>query len=633
MRNTFPRRPFALLAALLVAPAALGGGESHVTPTADLAPDIEQYRQHLITISNPFFEGRAPDTRGNRLAADYLEFHLRRLNLTPAFPTEGTDAGGGAVTVDRSSFRQPFEAPTSQRPGASYRVQTQELSYGRTSLTPGTDFNIVGYSANGEATGPLAFAGYSIESGKDGYSSYPPDAGDLKGKVAVVLRFEPMDEAGKSRWADVRWSEAAALEPKLTAAQRAGASAIILVNAPGADDDRLNKLEDLSLAGFRNAQGRSLMDLRRLADQAGGVVDLPKATVTLKAAVEKFPIMTDNVGAILPGKGALADQFIVIGAHYDHVGYGYVGAQPENRGLLHPGADDNASGTSGNLLVAEKLVKAYAELPGTANARSVLFLWFSAEESGLVGSRWYVNHPIVPIEKHALMLNMDMIGRLREGKLEVGGVGSAQGLEDWTKPYWDSSGLTIKPSRIGAPNSDHYSFHLKKVPNLFFFTGLHKEYHKPADVYATINIEGAAQIVDLVYRVALDAAQYAPGWTFGVPSADEQPDRAAAPADPNAGVGSVTGVGVRFGIMPGDYSGEDGVLIGDVTENLPAAKAGLKGGDRMIRWNDAPLTTVESWMPLLSKHKPGDVVTIVYVRDGKELTTKAELVARGRPRQ
>jgi len=644
-------RHAASLILLLTASHALAGGGANVNPPSlqDLAPEIENYRQHLLTISNPFFEGRAPDTQGNRLAADYIESNLRRLGLTPAFPVEaGKDAQGNPILQQRATYRQPFEAPTSLRPGASFRVSDQRASWEGTSLVAGEQFNVVGYSGNGEATGPVAFVGYAIDEGRDGYSSFAKDT-DLTGKIAMVLRFEPMDEKGKSLWADVRWSEYAGLQPKLDAVAKRGAAGIILVNPPGADDERVNRLEDMGLAGSRkmkfpvvhlsipaadalvkaaDSEHRSLLDLRKLADKAGGVIDLAGAPVTLGVKVDKVPIMTDNVGAILPGRGELADQFIVIGSHYDHVGYGYVGAQSENRGKLHPGADDNGSGTSGNLLAAERLVKSYAQLPEGANARSILFLWFSAEESGLVGSRWYVNHPIVPHDKHTLMLNMDMIGRLRDGKLEVGGVGSAQGLEEWTQPYWDASGLTIKPTRIGASNSDHYSFHLKKIPNLFFFTGLHKEYHKPADVASTINIEGATQVADLVARVALDAATHPTGWVFGSGRDSKEEEE-----KPQENLGSVTGVGVRFGIMPGDYSAEDGVLIGDVTPNLPAAKAGLKGGDRMTRWNDTPLTTVESWMPMLSKHKPGDKVKITFVRDGKEMTAEAELVGRGQPRQ
>ncbi len=156
---------------------------------------------------------------------------------------------------------------------------------------------------------------------------------------------------------------------------------------------------------------RSLMDFRKLADAKGETIELPRAKVALKTKIDRVELMTDNVGAILPGKGKLADEFVIIGSHYDHVGYGYFGSISHSVGEIHPGADDNASGTSGNLLLAQKLAAQYAALPADAQVRSVLFLAFSAEESGLVGSHWYAAHPIVPLDKHYLMLNMDMVGR------------------------------------------------------------------------------------------------------------------------------------------------------------------------------------------------------------------------------
>jgi hypothetical protein len=382
-----------------------------------------------------------------------------------------------------------------------------------------------------------------------------------------------------------------------------------------------------------DAQGRSLMDLRLLADENPVAIDLPKGQATLKVKLERVPLMTDNVGAILPGRGKLADEFIVIGSHYDHVGYGYIGASPENRGQIHPGADDNASGTSGNLLIAEKLAGAYKTLPEGSDARSILFLWFSAEESGLIGSAFYVKNPIVSLDKHALMLNMDMIGRLREDKFEVGGIGTSVGMAEWSQPYWDEFGMKVKATRLGAPNSDHWSFHQKKVPNLFFFTGLHKEYHKPLDVIETINVEGGARVVDLVYRLALDAAQRPEAFVFTdgrsadpakTDDADTKPDPAAA-TTPRSGV--------RFGVMPDSYDEDsNGIVLGEVFENTPAAKAGLKAGDVMTKWNDTELNNVDAWMPLLGAAKPGDVVKVTYKRkiDGemKEATTEVTLVAR-----
>ncbi|MEI7657214.1 MAG: M28 family peptidase [Phycisphaerae bacterium] len=633
------------------------------------------YRNHLTTIANPFFEGRAPGTDGNRLAAQYIEFQLRRLGLEPAFPTETKDAEGKVVeSRPRSNYRQVFTAPPSLRPGDSTKIVSQAVSFdvGGTiaAFKPDVDYKVLGYSGSGDVTGEIAFVGYATRSDDKGYDTFFGGA-KVEGKIAMVLRFEPMDEKGKSRWgASGAWTTAAALDSKLRAVERAGAAAIILVNPPGADDPRATKLEGLELSGARgnsskvpvimmsqdaadrlvkaaDESGRGLRDLREQADtlakETAGIIALPKARATVKVGVERVPLLTDNVGAILPGKGALAEEFIVIGSHYDHVGYGYFGSRdPDPRGKIHAGADDNGSGTSGNLLTAERFVKAYAALAEGAQARSILFLWFSAEESGLVGSRHYVKHPIVPIEKHAMMLNMDMIGRLREGKMELGGVGTAEGFEAWLQPYVDSSGLKIKQTKSGFGPSDHASFTGVKVPTLFFFTQLHKEYHTPADVVDTINFDGAVQVADLAFRIGFDAARRPEPFVFsnGEPKADAPVDdkkdegKKDDPAQENrpGNVGGVA-VGVRFGIAPGDYAGEEpGVLVGEVFPDLPAAKAGLKEGDLMTKWNDTELKDVAGWMPLLSKAKPGDVVKITYRRktDGamKEFTTECTLVAR-----
>jgi hypothetical protein len=640
-------------------------GSIKPTPSEELAPHYITYGQHVNTLANPFFEGRAPGTNGNRVAADYLEFHSRRIGLLPAFPSTITDDDGNEQQAERASFRQPFIAPFSSRPGDSLRLKRQRASIDvqgvTTPLRHAVDFNVLGPSGNGTVSGQPVFVGYSIDNARREYTTYP-EGTSLEGKIAIVMRFEPINDEGKSRWADLRWSAAANLDPKLAAAEKAGAAGIILVNPPGAVDERMGRLEDLSLTGSRRAVpmvmmsaeaadrlvqagdtlGRSLLDLRTLADEAGTIIDLPNTTVSLDVEIERVTLWTDNVGAILPGKGDLAEEFIVIGSHYDHVGYGYFGSRdPDPRGKIHYGADDNASGTSGVLLSAQRLAEAYAKLPDDANARSVLFLWFSAEESGLVGSRHYARNPIVPMSQHAMMINMDMIGRLRENRLELGGVGTAEGLEDWLQPYISESGLVVKQTRSGFGPSDHASFTAVNVPTLFFFTQLHREYHTPADTADTINVEGAVKVADLAFRVAYDAALRPEPFGFSVgggrarrePAPQAAADPQAAPADPAQPAPAVGGMGtgVRFGIAPGDYSGEDpGVLVGEVFPDLPAAQAGLKAGDLMIKWNGTTLADVESWMPLLMAAKPGDIVTIVYMRDGKEMTTQATLVARAR---
>jgi Zn-dependent M28 family amino/carboxypeptidase len=666
--------PAAVAATLAIKP----GTAPLTAPTALelLKPLHDLYVQHIQTLADPFMEGRAPGTDGNRRAADYLEFHYKRLGLLPPFdPVENekvanppadkdapkdeenaTKEDASQATSAAKVYRQVFVAPPSLRPGDSIFVDTQKLTAqpaagAAMSFAPTVDFNPLGYSASKSVTAPMVFVGYSIEEGSDDYTSYPLVQGkehDLTGKIAVVLRFEPMNEQGKSLWSSVRWSGAASLDGKLRSAADRGAAGIILINPPGADDPRAAKLDDVSLGGggrrdglkipvvmmtpdagdrlvkAADPQGRSLLDLRKLVDADGLIIDLPNAQVSIDVQIRRKPLLTDNVGALLPGSGALKDQYIVVGSHYDHVGYGYFGSRdPNPRGKLHPGADDNASGTSGNLTIARRMSEAYGDL-GDTPRRSVLFLAFCAEESGLNGSRYYTLNPIVPIEDHTLMVNLDMIGRLREQQgLEMGGVDTAEGLRDWLKPYIESAPFKIAPKPSGLGPSDHASFASAGVPVLFLFTGLHKEYHAPQDTADTINVDGATQVADLAYRVVLDAALRPDRFVFTSPTGSASGD------NDNSQTTSMSGVSVRFGIAPGDYSGNDGVMIGEVLPGLPAEKAGLKAGDIMKSWDGVALEGVEQWMSdVLSKHKPGDKVTIVYIRDEKEATTEAELIAR-----
>lgn len=628
-----------------------------------LGPDVRRYNEHITTLSNPFFEGRAPGTDGGKRATDYLQWQFKQLGLLPAFPDEFTAADGSIVSTPNSSFLQavPF--------GRQLKITRGGLAYHagetRVELTPETDFTLLAQSANAEVTAPLAFAGYSVASGHDGYASY---AGDnlLEGKVAIVLRFEPMNEEGRSLWASSGWSSSASLDAKLRAAARQGARAIIFVNPPGAADPRAGRLMSISDSDSGNSldipvlmlstqaadalvraadpDGRSLLDLRRLADAEGGVIDLPGVEVSLAAELTRGPLDTSNVGAVLPGKGALKEEFIVIGAHYDHVGFGYTGTSSPGR--LHPGADDNASGTSGMLLAAEKLTARYAAAEG--DARSILFLAFTAEEAGLIGSRHFVRNPGPYDGRMVFMLNMDMIGRLRDYNLELGGTETAVGLEDWLAPFIAASPLKTRPSSIGGGRSDHASFISGNIPALFFFSGLHREYHTPQDFAHLINREGAVEVVNFATEIAQAMATRREPWTFArrgqsprrgaAPAAEPPAGDQPAPAEPAPVVQNEPAddepprqftVRVRFGIMPGDYSeATRGVLIADVTSGTSADQAGLRAGDIITKWNGTEVKTVEEWMPLLAAHAPGDEVEITYVRAGTEQTTRCTLQPR-----
>lgn len=666
------------------------------TPLQDtfktLTDDERAYFQHVTTLSNPYFEGRAPGLRGNQLAAEYVEFNFRKIGLTPAFPlVKGEGDAADAAKTPFASFRQPFST------GKETVAKTQALSYtaGGTTVTlaPDTDFAVRGTSGNGTVNLPVVFVGYGINEGKDGYSSFEgmKEGEDLSGKIALLFRFEPLNDKGKSRWGDNgEFSNKSTLAGKLRSLANRKAAGVLLVSPPGVDDPRAKTIDDTksSTQGTTMAMpvinlhidaatkmvaaaGGDIAALRNAADEKGGISDIAGLTVSIDAAVSREPNRTDNVGGVLAGRGSLKDQYIVIGAHYDHVGYGLFGSRSNSVGKLHPGADDNASGTSGLIMLASKLAADYAKLPPDAEVRSIMFVAFSGEEGGLIGSRHFVKNSPVEASRVYAMLNMDMIGRARhdakgQPKCEVSGVGTAKDFEDLLKPLFAASGVAVKTLPGGQGPSDHASFYRGNIPVLHFFTGLHDQYHTPADTYNYIDPVGAVKVYELVRTVANtlaprkeplefttakgasidmndpteDPRSDAPATPAAAKPSEEPPvagRRArtpeAAPADqqpaaPASGSGR-GGSRVRFGIQPGDYDGGAGVEVGDIFPNTSAAEAGLKAGDIITKWNDTPLTGVQDWMPQLVRASPGDKVKLTVKRGTEILNLTATLKAAG----
>ncbi len=613
-------------------------------PSVDAAL-LRLYRSHVEFLANPFLEGRGPGTRGNQIAAEYLEAWMRSGGLRPAFP--GQAEGGEGSAKDDGSFRQAFAA------GAQARREDSVLSTGESRLTPDVDYSVLGISASGDVTAPLVFVGYSIGKGGPGgeYASYPEGVEKpLEGKIAVMFRFEPMNEDGKSLWrkaSDGAWTTSAAVAEKMRAAISRGAAGIILVSPPGCADPRAKKLDstegsarwmrpldvpvftmtaeaaDRLIAG-RDAQRRDLMQLRRMADTTPEIVELGGNAVTMSAKIDRSPRTTWNVAGVLPGRGPLAEQYVIVGAHYDHVGYGYTGgSRTDEYGIVHPGADDNASGTAGLLLAADQLSK---RLEGSeADRRSIVFIGFSAEEMGLIGSREFVKSGPLSAAQTYAMLNMDMIGRLRDDAIEIAGTGTAEGFEDLIRPDVARSGLKPTFSPGGRGPSDHASFYGAGVPVLHVFTGLHDQYHTPRDTVETLNLEGGVRSTMLVVDIAERLATRPEGLAF----ASTDRGRRGADRDPAAAGPGMGGVKVRFGISPGNYAdGDTGVLVGEVNAGTAAEEAGIKAGDRLVRWNGKEITDIAGWIEQLAEHKPGDIVDVGMKRGSEDMMVRVTLKSR-----
>ncbi len=615
-----------------------------------LDPDVRAYMAHITTIANPFFEGRSPDTHGNRVAADYIEFWFNYFGLAPAFPeydSEGNVIGDAASWV---SYRQPFDMPGGME-ATKQELTLSDASGGKTSYVAGKDFSALGVG-DGEVTAPLTFVGYGIASGPNGQDHFGET--DLKGHIALMLRFEPSDVNGRSKWNDgaADWSARASLDTKMLEAARRGAVGIILVNPPNTTDRRTNQLMTAGESSWRQAgvpvvqmslpaadrllkkvAHKSLSEMKKAADE-----DSFKAfhigdglTVSIATALDRKHNWTDNVGGIIRGRGDLKDEWIIIGAHYDHVGYGHFGSRGGARadGTIHPGADDNGSGTSGVLILADRLTKAYADLPDDANARSILLMTFSAEESGLNGSRYYTSHPTLTADQVNIMLNLDMIGRLRKNALSVSGVGSATRLAEIAQPYFDKSGLRVVTQETGGGPSDHASFNAVGIPVLFFFTGLHAQYHLPTDVASLINPVGAIKVVNLAEQIAMEFATRPEKLEFQRTSGGLRLDALDSLDEPQAAApeAAPTPVRVRLGVKL-DYAFKGtGVRVDSVSDDSPAKAAGLQAGDVILSWNGAPVVDTRALMTELAKRSPGDNVKLGVKRENQMMQITVTLVA------
>ncbi|MEE2781155.1 MAG: M28 family peptidase [Planctomycetota bacterium] len=347
-----------------------------------------------------------------------------------------------------------------------------------------------------------------------------------------------------------------------------------------------------------NAVGKDLAELEKTIDETGKPNShlLSGWRVEGESGVERKVEQIRNVIGILPGVGPLREEAIVIGAHYDHLGYGGDGSASPGRREVHNGADDNASGVAALLEIAHRLVAIGRPLP-----RSVVFIAFTGEERGLLGSAHYLTDPVIPLSQTIAMLNMDMVGRLRDNKLIVHGTGTADEFDLLIERLnaGHNFKLVKKPSGYGP--SDHASFYEKKIPALHFFTGAHQDYHRPEDDFEKINIDG----IERVSRMVADAA-------LAIAETDARPAYKKTKRPKVAG-----GRWPYFGSRP-DYGYEKtGVRLSGVAPGGPAERGGLREGDVMVRFGDADIATVTDFAQVLGRHKAGDKVEIMIERDGK----------------
>jgi hypothetical protein len=585
------------------------------TPTQlPLAGD--EITRHVKFLASKELTGRGVDTPGIERARDYIAREFAASGLRP----------GG----DHGTYFQSFEVAT----GVTVKQPTSLTLDGDALLTLNDQWTPLGLSASGSVAAELVFAGYGITAKDYGYDDY---AGlDVKGKIVLVLRYEPPPKDEKSpfrRYPD--YSNHAALRTKASNARAHGAAGMILVDLhhSGEREEELISMrgslwrggDSLVAAQVRRAiiepwlesKNASLRALKEKIDREEKPASklLGETRVALQVHLEEIRQRTENVIGILPGsEPLLKDQNIVIGAHYDHLGFGHFGARDRSaEGQIHYGADDNGSGTAGLLEVAKSLARS-----GAKPARTIVFAAFSGEELGILGSRHYVNQPPFPLASTIAMLNLDMVGRLRNSRLTVFGTRSAQELSAVVLRQAGELGLEIIESD-GAGRSDHMSFYNKKIPALHFFTGTHPDYHRPTDTWEKLNIDGIAKVSELVSGVARSLAMMKEPLNF-----------VSLPSRPAANEGRPgQGYGAYLGTTPDFGNDADGVRLASVAEGSPAALAGLREGDIIVRLGDEPVRGLEDLAAFLRRKKAGEEIEIVVLRSGTPVTVKATLRARG----
>ena len=487
-----------------------------------------------------------------------------------------------------------------------------------------TQFEVMGLSGKGKVSAPLVFAGYGIESKEHKYDDY--QGIDVAGKVVIVLRHSPRYFAKEPFGGDDR-GNLADLVRKIATAESHKAAAVILVNDIGEvkTGDKLMSFKYLEQAStsripcvhvarsvvdpiFQSAVGKSLEAIEKEIDKdlKPHSVDLKGWTAAVQTSVRRSTIPVKNILGIVPGTGPLGNQYVVVGAHYDHLGYGGRGSRAPGSKEIHHGADDNGSGTTAVMELARRFA-ARKDRTG----RSILFMTFSGEERGLLGSRHYVDDPLIPLADTAAMVNLDMVGRLRpdpeskKEKLIAQGTGTSKEFDTLIDKL-NKQDFKFSKVPAGTGPSDHDSFYRKKVPVLFFWTGIHPDYHKPTDTADKIDLPGMAKVVDFTEGVIAKLAteKERPGYIEvkgGTPS--------GGPSGP------------RLGIMP-NYESKDGLGIDGVADDGPAAKAGMKMGDIIVEMAGRQVTNIQTYMAIMATRRVGQPFDATVIRDGKKLTLK-----------
>ncbi|MCX7800049.1 MAG: M28 family peptidase [Fimbriimonadales bacterium] len=554
---------------------------------------VEDVAPHVRELSSAKYEGRLTLAKGGTLAAEYLAEQMRAIGLRP----------GG----DDGTFFHSFPVTFGFKAGEDNSLRIVAPDGRAVEAKLDQDFRPLVNSASGATVqGELVFLGYGLND--EAYDDYR--GADLRGKVAVVLRGSP---AG---YRPVSNAEKAAI------ARAAGANGLLVVGKARPSDPELpaytrgqgiGQLEGFVAAAVTSAWLKEATGFD--ADQARTAAHPEprplNASVTLRTQLVQNTGIGRNVVGFLPGTDPnLKNELVIVGAHYDHIGRGEVGST-SGSSEIHYGADDNASGTAGVLGLAK-----YFARKGD-NRRTIVFQLYQGEELGLLGSQAWARQFPDKLQRTTAMINLDMIGLLRDGHLNVYGTSTSEG---WAEVLRKVAVPGIKPklNPQTRADSDHFSFASRNVPVLFLFTGIHPQYHNEGDVYDLINTQGLAQVASFAAQLveALDARPTKLAFNPQSAVGNRAGDRQGAPRD--------SARRVRIGFIP-DMTGQaNGVVLMGASPGSPAERAGFKAGDVILEFGGRKIASLEDLQEAMTALKPGDKVKVRYRRGDKELEAEIQ---------
>ncbi len=584
-------------------------------------------QEHVEFLADDALEGRMTGSEGSKRAADYIVDQFTKLNLQPA--------------GEEGDYFQTFEFTAGRKiiPGENRFYLTRKIEGAEEQLEfkVEQDFLPLSFSSNGVVEGEVVFVGYGLavpgEAG-EGYNSY---AGiDVKDKIVVALRYVPEAVTSERRQQLIRY---AGIRYKAVQARDNGAKAFLTVSGPNspnagkiiplnfdsgsADSGIVTGSISHTVANTLLAQAdKNLKEVQTGLDNENphfvGEFAIPNVKVKISASIEKIKKTDNNVLAMLqPTHQTENSEYIIVGAHYDHIGYGEIGslAKGEEKSKIHNGADDNASGTAVVLKLAEMFREEHQNNPEKFK-RGVIFALWSGEELGLIGSTHFVNDPVLPLNDVAAYINFDMVGRLRNNKLVLQGTGSSP---IWTKLIEKRNvlvGFNLAVKKDPYMPTDVTAFYPKNVPVLSFFTGLHKDYNRPTDDVETLNYGGLERITNLAYGIVSDLI-----------SADKRPEYLKVERN-KPEEGSRGTLRAYVGTIPDYTTEDDGVKLSGVIAGGPADKAGLKGGDIIIEFGTKKIENIYDFTYALDAVKIGEPVEVVVMRDGQKVKLKVTPEAR-----